>query len=146
VTLEHLAARKLELAEPFHPATIGRPPDTGFLASASKIHQRSRASASVSTTEGRRRSQLNGWSWPGAVMTTSPPLVVNKRVDDADNPGQKRNQKILLGREFYVFNAEQCEGLPERFYPQEGAAPVDEIPTPQAVLDSYLARPVPRRA
>jgi hypothetical protein len=75
VTLEHLAARKLELAEPFHPATIGRPPDTRFLASASKIHQRSRVSASVSTTEGRRWSQLNGWSWPGAVMTTSPPLV-----------------------------------------------------------------------
>jgi antirestriction protein ArdC len=63
-----------------------------------------------------------------------------KHEDDAENPGQKVDRKILLARTFYVFNADQCEGLPARFYPQAGA-PVEDLADPQAVLDGYLAQP-----
>jgi antirestriction protein ArdC len=65
--------------------------------------------------------------------------TASKRVADDDRPGETRNQRILLAREFNVFNAEQTEGLPARFFPKPGA-PVDEIADPQGVLDAYLAR------
>ena len=39
-----------------------------------------------------------------------------------------------------VFNADQCEGLPDRFYP-DPSAPVEEIPGPEAMLAAYDASP-----
>jgi antirestriction protein ArdC len=47
-----------------------------------------------------------------------------------------------IARAFQVFNAAQCESLPERFYPQPGSEEV--LAEPQAVLDGYLTRGGPR--
>jgi len=52
--------------------------------------------------------------------------------------GQERERQVLLARPFYVFNAEQAEGLPDRYYPAKTGEPVDEIRDAQEVLDNYL--------
>jgi antirestriction protein ArdC len=57
--------------------------------------------------------------------------------------GEKQERQVLLARFFYVFNAEQADGLPDRYYPGRvpEAQPVDEIRAPQDVLDAYVGSP-----
>jgi antirestriction protein ArdC len=67
-----------------------------------------------------------------------------EREDDEADPqtGEPARRRYTVARAFRVFNAAQCEGLPERFYPQPGT---DELlAEPQAVLDGYLAHGGPR--
>jgi len=51
--------------------------------------------------------------------------------------GELVERRIPTLRTFSVFNAEQADGLPERFYAKTGAEVT--MPEPQAVLDGYLA-------
>ncbi len=60
--------------------------------------------------------------------------------DDIDpETGEVEVSRYLVAHAWHVFNAAQCEGLPERFYPQPGTAEVRA--EPQAVLDGYLKGP-----
>src|SRR5258708_4449658 len=59
-------------------------------------------------------------------------------------PGEKVQRKVLLARLYSVFNAEQAEELPERYYPGKTGEPVDEIRDAQEVLDGYLATAGPQ--
>lgn len=67
-----------------------------------------------------------------------------ERDDDETDPqtGDPARRKFVVARAFRVFNAAQCEDLPERFYPQPGAAEV--MAEPQAMLDGYLAHGGPQ--
>jgi antirestriction protein ArdC len=59
-------------------------------------------------------------------------------VEETDtDTGETKLVTVPVARAFQVFNADQCEGLPDRFYPQPGSEEV--LTEPQAVLDSYLA-------
>ena len=58
--------------------------------------------------------------------------------------GEKVQRKVLLARLYSVFNAEQAEGIPERYYPGKTGEPVDEIRDAQEVLDGYLATAGPQ--
>jgi antirestriction protein ArdC len=53
--------------------------------------------------------------------------------------GELVDRTIPVMKAFPVFNADQADGLPERFFPQPGE--VREMPEPQAVLDGYLDSP-----
>lgn len=57
--------------------------------------------------------------------------------------GEKIKRPVLLAKMFSVFNAEQAEQLPDRYYPDRATAaePVGEIREPQEVLDAYVASP-----
>jgi antirestriction protein ArdC len=57
--------------------------------------------------------------------------------DDPDAPGAR---KRVVARMVPVFNADQCQDLPERFYPKPGA-PVGALAGPEAVLAAYEATP-----
>lgn len=67
-----------------------------------------------------------------------------EREDDEADPqtGEPARKRYVVARAFRVFNAAQCEGLPERFYPQPGTGEL--LAEPQAVLDGYLAHGGPR--
>lgn len=57
--------------------------------------------------------------------------------DDVDpETGELKRLGYTVARAFRVFNASQCEGLPESFYPQPGSS--ETLAEPQAVLDGYL--------
>lgn len=56
--------------------------------------------------------------------------------------GEQTRVGYVVAKAFRVFNASQCEGLPERFYPQPGTN--EELAAPQAVLDRYLSRAGPQ--
>src|SRR5258708_19389354 len=58
--------------------------------------------------------------------------------DDPDAPGAR---KRVVARMVPVFNADQCQDLPERFYPVPGA-PVEALPGPDPVLAA--TEPTPR--
>jgi antirestriction protein ArdC len=63
--------------------------------------------------------------------------------DEADpRTGEPGRRRYTVAKAFRVFNAAQCEGLPERFYPQPGTEEL--LAGPQAVLDGYLAHGGPR--
>jgi len=51
-------------------------------------------------------------------------------------PAEASTRTVPVLRYFRVFNAEQADGLPERFHPEPGT--FTEITAPQAVLDAYL--------
>ncbi len=57
--------------------------------------------------------------------------------DDPDAPGAR---KRVVARMVPVFNADQCQDLPERFYPVPGA-PVEALAGPEAVLAANEATP-----
>ena len=62
--------------------------------------------------------------------------ISDREVETSNGPETKRS---IYSQYSNVFNAEQCEGLPERFYPKPGDTPeFAELPEPQAVLDAYL--------
>ncbi len=52
--------------------------------------------------------------------------------------GEPTAHRVPMLRAFRVFCADQADGLPERFYPQPGAA-AEPLAGPQAVADAYLA-------
>jgi antirestriction protein ArdC len=53
--------------------------------------------------------------------------------------GDKIQRQALLARMFTVFNAEQADGLPERYQgPARGGQPVAEIRDAQQAVDGYL--------
>jgi antirestriction protein ArdC len=56
--------------------------------------------------------------------------------------GELARIAYTVARAFQVFNASQCEGLPERFYPQPGSG--ETLAEPQAVLDGYLTHGGPQ--
>jgi antirestriction protein ArdC len=58
--------------------------------------------------------------------------------------GDKVKRPVLLARLFSVFNAEQADQLPARYYPGKTGEPVDEIRDAQEVLDGYLANSGPQ--
>jgi antirestriction protein ArdC len=60
-----------------------------------------------------------------------------EKTERDPNTGETTTQRIPTMRSFVVFNADQADGLPERYQPKAGA--VVEMPEPQAVLDDYLA-------
>jgi antirestriction protein ArdC len=69
-------------------------------------------------------------------------IVLAKRVkvNDVDPVTKEVTRKTVpLLRFFTVFNAEQADGLPERYYPKAETRGIEEIPEPQEVLDAYLA-------
>lgn len=56
--------------------------------------------------------------------------------------GELERVDYIVARAFQVFNASQCEGLPERFYPQPGSS--ETLAEPQTVLDWYLTHGGPQ--
>jgi antirestriction protein ArdC len=66
------------------------------------------------------------------------------KTRDGDD-GEPVTSRFLIARAFYVFNADQCEGLPERFYPQPGSEP-EVMPEPETILDGYLGNGGPSLA
>lgn len=50
----------------------------------------------------------------------------------------EEERQYLLSRTFYVFNADQADGLPAKFYPQAGQAH-EALAEPQAVAEAYMA-------
>jgi putative DNA primase/helicase len=63
-----------------------------------------------------------------------------EKTETDPDTGEKTRRQVLLARPFYVFNAEQAEGLPDRYQgPACGGEPADEIKDAQEVLDGYLA-------
>jgi antirestriction protein ArdC len=67
-----------------------------------------------------------------------------EREGDGIDPetGELERSGYTVARAFRVFNASQCEGLPEHFYPQPGSG--ETLAEPQAVLDEYLAHGGPQ--
>jgi antirestriction protein ArdC len=67
-----------------------------------------------------------------------------EREGDEVDPetGEPKRLGYAVAKAFRVFNASQCEGLPERFYPQPGSS--ETLAEPQAVLDHYLTHGGPR--
>jgi antirestriction protein ArdC len=67
-----------------------------------------------------------------------------EKEDDEVDPetGDPKRFGYTVAKAFRVFNASQCEGLPERFYPQPGSS--ETLAEPQAVLDHYLTHGGPR--
>ena len=58
-------------------------------------------------------------------------------TDELDpKTGEPKLEQYTVSSSAKVFNAAQCEGLPERFYPQLGTTEI--LAEPQAVLDGYL--------
>jgi antirestriction protein ArdC len=73
--------------------------------------------------------------------------VWNERPAGRDEDGEEQAEGDETSRKVKVyasmrgvFNADQCEGLPTRFYPEPGK-PVVEIVGPEAVLAAYDASP-----
>ena len=68
-----------------------------------------------------------------------------QRSETDPETGERVTKSYPLGRMYKVFNAEQAEQLPDRFYPQrEGAGPADEIREPEEVLGEYIKAGGPR--
>lgn len=65
-------------------------------------------------------------------------IFYKDRVKEQPNiqTGELELVNFPVARAFRVFNAAQCEGLPDKFYPQPGTNEV--LAEPQAVLDGYL--------
>jgi antirestriction protein ArdC len=61
-----------------------------------------------------------------------------QRTETDPDTGERVAKSYPLARMFTVFNAEQAEQLPDRFYPARTGEPLDEIREPQEVLEGYL--------
>jgi antirestriction protein ArdC len=61
------------------------------------------------------------------------------RVPDQDSADPGATKIIPMLRYYKVFNADQADGLPERFYPQDGDAPA-EVASAEVVMKDYLSR------
>jgi antirestriction protein ArdC len=57
--------------------------------------------------------------------------------DAEPDPITGKVREVVMARMIPVFNAHQCENLPDKYYPQPDAEP-QSIAEPQAVLDSYI--------
>ena len=69
--------------------------------------------------------------------------MVTKESDEIDpQTGEPQNDTHPVFGARQVFNAEQCEGLPARFYAQPSKAEI--LAGPQAVIDGYLSSGGPR--
>jgi antirestriction protein ArdC len=73
----------------------------------------------------------------GAGSTTVVFYKSREREEVNQQTGELEVVSFPLARAFQVFNATQCESLPERYYPRPGSEEV--LAEPQAVLDGYLA-------
>ena len=74
--------------------------------------------------------------WKEYVKKDAEP-VRNERTGELELP------LSFVASAFRVFNAEQCEGLAEKFYLSGREIDGQPIPQPQAVLDAYLGNPGP---
>ena len=96
----------------------------------------------INALGGHIRAGQNRANGKGATYIT----VWSERPADADEgaeqaEGEETQIKVRVYASMRpVFNADQCEGLPERFYPERGA-PVEEIAEPEAVLAAYDVSP-----
>jgi antirestriction protein ArdC len=88
--------------------------------------------------DGTRRGVREGEKGTQIILWKS---GIRKERDEAT--GEVTERKVLLARLFYVWNAEQAEQLPGRYYPDRAPAgePVDEIRDAQEVLDGYVNQP-----
>jgi antirestriction protein ArdC len=80
----------------------------------------------------------------GKGATTITFVRTGERDGDETDPdtGEPKRVQYSVRRAFRVFNAAQCEGLPDRFYPQPGSREI--LAGPQTVLDKYLSHGGPR--
>ena len=86
----------------------------------------------------RQISELGGQVRQGERSTL---VVFYKQLEvaDKDAQGEDQTKRIPLLRGFRVFNAEQADGLPERFYPQaDKQAEPEKLATPEEVIGAYL--------
>jgi antirestriction protein ArdC len=81
------------------------------------------------------QSKANGL---GATYITLWKTFVPKDAKPDPETGQLR--EVAMARLIPVFNSEQIEGLPERFYPEPKPEP-DKIESAEAVIGAYLATP-----
>jgi antirestriction protein ArdC len=89
----------------------------------------------VNELGGRVRKGQNKANGCGATVIYLWKSVTKTRAGDDGEPVTTR---FPVARAFYVFNADQCEGLPERFYPQPGAEP-EIMPEPESILADYTS-------
>jgi antirestriction protein ArdC len=73
----------------------------------------------------------------GMGSTTVVFYKFQEREESNHETGELEVHTFPLARAFQVFNAAQCEGLPERYYPQPGSEEV--LAEPQAILESVLS-------
>ena len=78
----------------------------------------------------------------GAGSTTVIWFKMLKREQRNPETGEPETASFPIARAYSVFNADQCDDLPDRFYPDPGEVQV--LPEPQAVLEAYLANGGPR--
>jgi antirestriction protein ArdC len=87
-------------------------------------------------------SELGGQVRKGEKATPVVFWSVKERQDDLDEAG--RPERYFVLRYYRVFNAEQADGLPERFYPKaeeaEQAAPSEAQARAEEAVGRYLAR------
>jgi antirestriction protein ArdC len=57
---------------------------------------------------------------------------------DPDDPDKTRT--FYVGGCEHVFNASQCDNLPDMYYPDVNSSEPDILPEPQSVIDDYLSR------
>ncbi len=67
-----------------------------------------------------------------------------QRTETDPETGKHATKSYPLARLFTVFNAEQCEGLPDQFYPAKTGEWADESREPEEVLAGYLNAAGPR--
>ncbi len=88
------------------------------------------------------QNRANGKGATYICVWSERPVAEDEPEADADHEqGEEASPRTRVFAAMHpVFNADQCEGLPARFYPEPGA-PVEEIAEPEAVLAAYDASP-----
>lgn len=56
--------------------------------------------------------------------------------------GEPATERYRVGRAFYVYNAQQCEGLPDKFATPE-VPDVDQLPVPDEIIRNYCSHDGP---
>ena len=77
---------------------------------------------------------------------TAVPVVywnwIDKDSNEVDENGKKKTKRVPFMRYYNVFNATQCEGLPEKYYPKaEALKNHNAIKDAQAIIDNMPNRP-----
>lgn len=89
----------------------------------------------VQSLGGQVRKGQNQANGCGATRVTLWKSYVPKDAEPDPETGKAR--EVVVARMIPLFNADQCEGLPEKHYPQPGKD-AEPIARPQAVMDAYL--------
>lgn len=79
---------------------------------------------------GEKSTPIIYWNW------------IEKGTGEFDENNKEKTKKVPFLRYYNVFNATQCEGLPEKFYPKaEALKNHDAIKEAQAIVDAMPNRP-----